>query len=526
MVPEWAKGMIFYQIFPDRFYNGDRENDVKTGEYKYEPGGSVRFVDDWNSLPETTDVNRFYGGDLEGVWDKLPYLKELGIEAILFNPIFKSPSNHKYDTTDYYVIDPHLTSKRARNQTEDRDLTPNEYFACFTRAVHEAGMKIILDGVFNHCGNENKWANDPSKKDYFSVDEKGERECWWGVKTLPKLNYDKSRELVETMLEIGKYWVGAPYFCDGWRLDVAADLGHSKTVNHSFWKSFCDAVKSVRPDALIFAELYEDPHEWLADGEWDSVMNYEGFMDPVSGFFTGVDKHMEYGCGELLGDAEAFAGALTRARNAFPSYDNYLAAINQLDNHDHARFITRTKGITGRLGALAQEDASAGVDYDVLRQSVVFQMTWPGSPTLYYGDETALPGFTDPDNRRTFPWGAESFELIDFYKKLIRLHKSSKALRIGECEIVCAEGGRFAFYRKYGDEMFLTVINRETEEKEMRIRPQNVAPFNEATRVFETSKGYSVGTKRLEMTDDGLLLKLPPVSSMIVKLTADEKTDN
>lgn len=519
MIPEWAKGAIFYQIFPDRFCNGDRENDVKTDEYSYTPGGGVRRVEDWNSLPQEVDVHRFFGGDLQGVWDKLDYLKELGVEVILFNPIFRSRSNHKYDTTDYYCIDPHLASKRAPGQTQDRDLTPNEYFAYFVRAVHDAGMKLVLDGVFNHCGIDSAWTADPERAEYFTREANGGFESWWGVETLPKLNYDGSRRLWNEILEAAEFWVSEPYCCDGWRLDVAADLGHTPQTNHAFWKEFITRVKSANPDAIVFAEHYGNPREWLADGEWDSVMNYDGFMDPVSGFFTGVDKHCDYECGELLANAEAFAESLRLGREGFPSEDSYLAAINQLDNHDHARYITRTAGRAGRLATKGSEDASRGVRYDVLLSSVVFQMTWPGAPTLYYGDETAVPGWTDPDNRRTYPWGHENYEIIDFYKNIIRLHKSSEALRTGECSVLQSSDGVFAFCRKKNDEQYIIVINRSESEKEFALNLAEHGLFTgDAVRVFSTADGYSVGSKEIKLLSGVLKTKLKPVSSKVIKL--------
>lgn len=521
MTPEWAEGAIFYQIFPDRFCNGDRENDVKTGEYTYTPGGSVRRVEDWDSLPEKVDVHRFYGGDLQGVWDKLEYLKELGVDVILFNPIFKSRSNHKYDTADYYCIDPHLCSKRAPGQTEDRDLTPNEYFAYFVKAVHEAGMRIILDGVFNHCGIDNAWTSDPERAEYFTPSKDGGFESWWDVETLPKLNYDGSRRLWDEMLEIAEFWVSEPYCCDGWRLDVAADLGHTPQINHAFWKDFVKRVKTANPDALVFAEHYGNPREWLESGEWDSVMNYDGFMDPVSGFFTGVDKHCDYECRELLANAEAFAENLRRGRDGFPDEDSYLAAVNQIDNHDHARYITRTAGRVGRLATEGSEAASEGVRYDVLLSTVVFQMTWPGAPTLYYGDETAVPGWTDPDNRRTYPWGHENYEIIYFYRNIIRLHKSSEALRIGECLVLQSADGVFAFCRKKGEEQFIVVINRNEEERDFALNMADGGLLpGSAIRVFETTAGgYSVGSKKADICDGILRIQLKPVSSAVFRLT-------
>ena len=525
MVPEWAKGAVVYQIFPDRFCNGDRENDVRTGEYRYDRLGPVEHVDEWNSPVKTLDVQRFYGGDLEGVWDKLPYLKELGVEVLLFNPIFRSPSNHKYDTTDYYEIDSHLTSRHARNQEDPRRvLSPNEYFACFTRAVHEAGMKIVLDGVFNHCGSENAWCSDPAKADYFVIGEDGRRKCWWGVETLPKLNY-KCAALREEIKRIGAYWVSEPYMCDGWRLDVAGDLGETPAENHAFWREFYDAVKAAHPDAWIFAEHYGDASEWVKNSEWDSVMNYEGFMEPVGWFFTGVDKHCDKADPDKIGNAEALAAELCITRAHFTE-DAYMAALNQLDNHDHARYTTRTAGRCGRLAVSGAESASEGVRMDVLMATVVFQMTWPGAPGLYYGDEIGICGWTDPDNRRTYLWGREDYRLIDFYKSAIELHREHNALRRGQTEIVYAQKGCFAFLRRLGGEVILTAVNRSEKELDLALELPGERILK-AERIFMTdgrssAGSYNVGRKEMQVSWGQLPVGVPPVSAMVFLLKTDD----
>ena len=521
MVPDWAKGAVVYQIFVDRFYNGDPSDDVRSGEYMYADLGETERVDEWHAPVKTLDVYRFYGGDLEGVWDKLPYLRELGAEVLLLNPIFRSPSNHKYDTTDYFCIDPHITSLHARNQADPaRELSPNEYFAHFTRAVHEAGMRIVLDGVFNHCGSENAWCSDPAKADYFVTGDDGERLFWWDVETLPKLNY-KCAALREEIKRVGTTWVSEPYNCDGWRLDVAADLGETPEENHAFWREFYDAVKAARPDAWIFAEHYGDASAWVKNSEWDSVMNYEGFMEPVGWFFTGVDKHCDKRRPERVGDSEAFAADLRAAREHFTP-DAYLAALNQLDNHDHARYITRTAGRTGRLASAGAAAASEGVRPDVLRATVVFQMTWPGAPGLYYGDETALPGWTDPDSRRPFPWGHEDYRLIDFYKNIIAIHRGSAALRHGAVQVIFAQKSCFAFVRRADGEVWLTVINRAEKEFDTAIELPGERILR-AVRVFATDRGgYNVGRKELQVSLGQLPIDLPPVSAFVIRLETDD----
>ncbi|MDE7232678.1 MAG: alpha amylase N-terminal ig-like domain-containing protein [Lachnospiraceae bacterium] len=321
--PDWAKGAVFYQIYVDRFYNGDPTNDVLTNEYQYIGDKTVR-VEDWNKYPAAMGVREFYGGDLQGVLDKMDYLQDLGVDVIYFNPLFVSPSNHKYDIQDYDYIDPHFGkivhdqgALLENHQTENRFATryidrisnkenleaSNELFAEVVKEAHRRGMKVILDGVFNHCGSFNKWLDreriyenaegyekgayidkDSPYHDYFQFFDEykfpynGSYDGWWGHDTLPKLNYENSRQLMDYVLYIGRKWVSPPYNVDGWRLDVAADLGHSPEFNHQFWKEFRKTVKMANPNAIILAEHYGSPRDWLQGQEWDTVMNYDAFM--------------------------------------------------------------------------------------------------------------------------------------------------------------------------------------------------------------------------------------------------------
>ena len=338
--PKWAKGAVMYQIFTDRFCNGAPDNDVEDREYYY-IGDYSRKVTDWNRYPATMDVREFYGGDLKGVWDKLDYLQDLGVEVLYFNPIFVSPSNHKYDIQDYDYIDPHYgvivedggnilaegdhenanATKYQKRVTDKKNLeASNEFFVQFVEEVHRRGMKVILDGVFNHCGSFNKWldreriyekqegyapgayvsADSPYRSYFRFFQEERERwpyngsyDGWWGHDTLPKLNYEDSPKLEAYIFEIAKKWVSPPYNADGWRLDVAADLGRSNEYNHEFWKKFRKVVKEANPEALILAEHYGDPSEWLEGDEWDTIMNYDAFMEPVTWFLTGMEKHSD-----------------------------------------------------------------------------------------------------------------------------------------------------------------------------------------------------------------------------------------
>ncbi len=512
-VPEWAIGTVMYQIYIDRFYNGNCNNDVKDREYAYLGGYSAQ-VTDWNKYPAQDGVREFYGGDLQGVVDKLDYLKDLGIEAIYFNPLFVSPSNHKYDIQDYDYIDPHIAviiDEKGEQLVEgDMDNThaslyinrvtnrinleaSNAFFAKVVEEIHKAGMKVIIDGVFNHCGSFNKWLDkekiySTSDDEYASgayIDENSRYhnffkfyndqwpynnsyDGWWGHDTLPKLNYEGSKELEDYIIGIAKKWLSPPYNVDGWRLDVAADLGYSQDYNHSFWQRFRDEVKSVNPNAIIIAENYGDSNAWLQGKEWDTVMNYDAFMEPVTWFLTGMQKHSDEYREDMLGNADSFFGAMHH-NMARLGGQSLAVAMNELSNHDHSRFLTRTNRTVGRVASKGSEAASFGISKAVMKEAVVIQMTWPGAPTIYYGDEAGVCGWTDPDNRRTYPWGHEDEELIAFHKAMINVHKESEALRHGSYKQLNAEYNLICYGRFTSDDVVIVVINNGDDERRARI---------------------------------------------------------
>ena len=511
--PDWAKGAVMYQIYTDRFCNGDPSNDVLTNEYCY-IGEPVHRVEDWGRYPAQMDVREFYGGDLQGVLDKMDYLQDLGVEVIYFNPLFVSPSNHKYDIQDYDYIDPHI----GKIVSDEGDLLPdgqrenrfasryidrvtnkanleasNELFAQVVAEAHHRGMRVILDGVFNHCGSFNKWMDkeriyenaegydkgayvsaDSPYRNYFDFHNQAawpynnSYDGWWGHDTLPKLNYEGSQELMDYVLHVAKKWVSPPYNVDGWRLDVAADLGHSQEFNHHFWQEFRKAVKEANPDAIILAEHYGNTRDWLQGNEWDTVMNYDAFMEPVTWFLTGMEKHSDARRNDLRGNAAAFFGSMTDygARFTTPSA---LVAMNELSNHDHSRFLTRTNHVVGRTAFAGPQAANYGVNLAVMRQAVLMQMTWVGAPTIYYGDEAGVCGWTDPDNRRSYPWGKEDRELIRFHKEMIRIHKDYEVFSTGSLLYLHAENNLIGYGRFSEKEQAFVLVQVEGEEREVEV---------------------------------------------------------
>ena len=567
--PTWAKGAVMYQIFVDRFYNGDKSNDVLTNEYTYLDGYSEQ-VTDWGKYPAQMGVREFYGGDLQGVLDKMDYLEDLGIDVIYFNPLFVSPSNHKYDIQDYDYIDPHIgkivddegellkdgqkenrfATRYINRVTNKKNLeASNELFAKVVKEAHKRGIKVILDGVFNHCGSFNKWldreriyeeqegyekgafiSEDSPYKDYFRFHKDDcwpynpSYDGWWGHDTLPKLNYEGSRELTDYIMKVGRKWVSAPYNADGWRLDVAADLGHSPEFNHRFWKEFRKSVKLANPNAVIIAEHYGYSREWLQGDEWDSVMNYDAFMEPVTWFLTGMQKHSDDYREDLLGNAESFWGAMTHHGTNFTN-SSLQVSMNELSNHDHSRFLTRTNKKVGRLHTLGSKAAEEGINKAVFREAVVMQMTWPGAPTIYYGDEAGVCGFTDPDNRRTYPWGHEDRELIEFHKQMIRVHKLNGVLLTGSLMNLGEDYNYVAYGRFDKEEQIVVMVNNNDHEIEKEVSTWRIGvPKNAQMQriAFTDQNGFSFNTVTIRAEDGKIKVKLPAESACVFKAIISE----
>lgn len=563
-VPKWARGAVFYQIFVDRFYNGDTSNDVLDNEYCY-IGEHTRRVTDWFKYPDNMDVRSFYGGDLQGVMDKLDYLQGLGVDVIYLNPIFVSPSNHKYDIQDYDYVDPHFgkivkdtgeclpegckdnrqASRYITRVTDKENLeASNELFAKLVEEIHKRGMRVILDGVFNHCGSFNKWLDreciyenqegyekgayvdyESPYRSFFKFQDpwqwpyNGTYNGWWGHDTLPKLNYEESEKLYEYIMRIGEKWVSPPYNVDGWRLDVAADLGYTEEFNHRFWRDFRSRVKKANPEALILAEHYGDPKAWLLGDQWDTVMNYDAFMEPITWFLTGVEKHSDEFRGDLLGNPDAFTGALRHHMSRF-NQNSLEIAMNELSNHDHSRFLTRTNRRVGRIHTMGPEAAEENINKGVFREAVVFQMTWPGAPTIYYGDEAGLCGWTDPDNRRGYPWGREDQDLIQFHRDIIRVHKSSEALMKGSVMFLHGTYKVVSYGRFLPGEAVVVILNNDYETQELKLHVRRLGIRDGAvmkTCITTTESGYSMEESEYTVANNKLKIKVSPISAVVLR---------
>ena len=428
--PGWMKNGVMYQIFPDRFYNGNSGNDVTNGQYSY--NGKATQQHAWGSSVFATgggDNNLvFFGGDLAGVDQKLGYVKQtLGANIIYLNPIFRSPTVHKYDTEDYMTVDPAFGS--------------NSTLQTLIADIHSTGNGpkgyLILDGVFNHTGDTHQWfdkynwwgtsgAYESQSSTWFHYYDfqqwPGTYSSFLGFASLPKLDYGASGSVVRNAIygnstSVVKTWLKSPYGIDGWRLDAAQyiDAGGnngSDAINHQIMAELRAAVKSVNPDAEILGEFWGDAGPWTTDGtQWDSAMNYDGFMQPVSEWITGLD----YSGNTASIPTSQFDSWLHGTRSNYPT-DVQQAMSNSLGSHDVMRFGTR-----------------AGGDIWKTYLALFFQMTYVGTPTIYYGDEYGMQGGADPDNRRTFDWtvGSITNSAVALTQKLIAIRNAYPALRTG-----------------------------------------------------------------------------------------------
>lgn len=420
-VPEWARKAVMYQIFPDSFATGKKFHDqkAKTGN--------------WNSIELTTKI----GGTLKGIIDNVDYLVDLGIGAVYLNPIFVAWSYHKYNTIDYKHIDPCFGT--------------DEEFADLVKLLHKHGIKVILDGVFNHSGsyffayqdilkNQEKseyvdWYYDmklPLLPDY-----KSDYACFAYVKDMPKLNTGNPK-VAEYFAGVGKYWI-EKYDIDGWRLDVANE------VDKNFWRIYKKAIKSVKKDAFMVAEVWEDAQNWQVYDEFDSAMNYR-FTNLCKDFFA----FKEVGAKEF---GERYYESLMR----YPEPVAY-AQMNLLDSHDVSRFIS-----------LCDDKP------EILKLAATVQLTLPGMPSVFAGDERAMTGITEDDYRRTFVWDDEGknceyvackpSEMTAHYKNLISLRKEHEALTLGKIEFLDSGNDKVLAYKRFTDNDCVTVIvNNSCEE--------------------------------------------------------------
>lgn len=433
------KDMIVYEIFVDRFYKDGID-------------------ESWYKLPTANDI---YGGNLKGILNKLDYLEKLGVNCIYLTPIFSSPSNHKYDTVDYYTIDKSFGDKETLKTLIDE--------------CHKKDIKIILDAVFNHTSNQFFAFKDVLEKgsnskyyNWYLFKDKNSYQCFGSSKNMPKFNTACS-EAAEYAINVAKYWI-KEFHIDGWRLDVANE------IDHKFWRRFREEIKSVKPDAFIIGEAWDGAESYLNGDQYDSVMNYP-FMYALINYFAKNSF--------TINEFDAYINNLF-ARYRKPIRNQML---NLIGSHDTSRFLYE-----------------AGENIESLKMAVFFQMTSIGIPMVYYGDELGLTGGNDPDSRRTIYFKNGNKELFNYYKKLISIRKNSAALKHGEFKTIYASDNVYAYKRFTTDENIINIFNNNAAKKSIVL---NIA----GTKVMDL---YNNTNYYLEANK--LIINMSPFQKCILKL--------
>lgn len=497
--PEWVKEAVFYQIFPERFCNGDPSNDVISGEYSQNGYPTIQ-MQDWNQPALPYDQGHcldFFGGDLQGIREKIPYLKELGVTALYLNPIFFAPSSHKYDCLDYFHVDPHFGGDRA--------------LADLSAALHENNMRLILDISINHTGIAHKWFNrdgiwfdkqegaynnpDALERKYYFFGEDNSYHGWFHVDTMPTLNYtsEELRDIIYRSEDsVLKKWLKPPYSIDGWRFDVADTFARNDRIQLAdvLWPQICESIKSVNPQAYILAEHWGDCAQYLQGGVWDSPMNYFGCGRVIRQFLGEPDLFMrKHPALEKLSYKISAQDVKERvlqhlAKLPYVIWENQF---NLFDSHDTSRLHNNPE-----------------INREEYRGAVLFQFMLPGAASIYYGDEAEIDGFTDSMEgcRYPMPWDKDyrSSEQYRVNHTMANLKAMHPALSKGSVKFLYAEGQILSLARFWEQEAFVCVISTEEEDKSIRLplgavgaaRPEDVEDVFGRPLVLEDCDSHSV----------------------------------
>lgn len=466
--PEWVKDAVFYQIFPERFCNGDKSNDVLDGEIIQDGHSSIQ-MNKWEDRPLSYNEGHcldFFGGDLQGIETKIPYLKKLGVTAIYLNPIFHAPSVHKYDCLDYFHVDPHLGGDEA--------------LASLSKALHENGMKLILDISINHTGTDHVWFNrdgryfpvsqgayhnpNSTERSYYFFNTDNSYHGWWDLPSMPTLNYtsDSLRDAVYRGEDsVLKKWLKPPYSIDGWRFDVADVFGRNGRVQlaHELWPEIRKNIHAVNPQAYILAEDWGDCAQYLQGAEWDSPMNYYGCGRVIRSFLGETDLFMRRDpdlssvpCRMTASDVRARV-MQHLGRMPFALWENQF---NLYDSHDTPRLHN-----------------NPAISWDEVQMAILFQYALPGCPSVYYGDEAWVDGTIDSNEgcRYPMPWGKdfENREVYRFYQRMNALRMDNEAMRRGGFCFLYAKDDVLAMARFQKDSAFVTIISKSEKEESICI---------------------------------------------------------
>lgn len=448
--PAWVHDSVFYQIVPDRFADGDTSNNVRDNEYLCY--GKPVIARPWGAIPRLeSGSEEFFGGDLWGIIQRLDYLQDLGVNALYLTPIFTSPSSHKYDTVNYKQVDAHFGGDEA--------------LIALREALDERDMRLMLDLVPNHCSSEHPWflaaqadPHAPSAEFFTFYKRLDEYETWAGVRSLPKLNYRSlrlHREMYTGEDSVARYWLRPPFRIDGWRLDVANTLARQgeSQLGHKVGRWLRQAVKSTSPHAYLIGENFFDGSPQLQGDEFDATMNYRGFSVPLQQWLAGFDASLAW-------RPDMHDPVLLSVEALAEQWQAFLAAIpwkiasqqfNLLGSHDTRRIHTVVGG-----------------DETLVRLAATLLFTFPGVPSVYYGDEIGMEGSNDPDCRRCMIWDEHAWNSgrRTFYQKLIRLRRTSPALRHGGFQMLFAQGQTLAFLREAPEERLVIVARRAADGRQ------------------------------------------------------------
>ncbi len=486
--PTWVEDSIFYQIFPERFYNGNEQNDVVDDEYSF--NGFSTCKRPWESAPgkyEQYGNLDFYGGDLEGIKKKIYYLKAMGVNAIYINPIFSALSTHKYDCIDYFNVDKHFGG--------------NEALRSLTKVLHDEDMKLVVDISINHTGNKHKWfiENMP----YYFRDEHGKYECWCGVETLPVLNYENA-DLRDVMYKdnnsILKKWLKEPYSIDGWRFDVGHNVGKMKTsyLYRQIWREIRQELKSLDSDIYLLAEHWGDSSEYLQGDMWDGTMNYFGFERPARKYLGERDTHLGW---KIKGNmkkknSRVFMEEVIEHYASIP-YELSKLQLNLLGSHDIHRI--------GNSEEISKNNLKCGI---------IMLFTFLGVPCIYYGDEVGLKGGRGEDSNFRYPmeWNEKKWnkEIYDFYKYMISLRKNEKVLVHGSFKFIDISEDILCYVRFDKKKAILFLNSQSKNEKKIEIPVNVIGSFMKAELLLE--KENSIELK------GNLKLTICPEQTLLIKL--------
>lgn len=511
--PSWIKGKVFYQIFPDRFYCGNENNVVSDGEYEFS-GHKVQRMKDWKEEPkefEQAFCLDFYGGDLKGIEDKIPYLKELHVNGIYLNPIFSAATVHRYDCVDYFHVDRHLGG--------DAD------FESLCQHLHGDEMRVVLDISINHTGSAHKWFNrdcsfwdkevgayynkTAPEREFYYFEEGNSYGAYYGIPSLPKLNYHsaKLRDILYVAPNsVLKKWLQKPYDIDGWRFDVAGTTGQYKMdhYDHEIWKEIRNAIKEEKADAYILAEDWNDGYEYLKGDEWDAIMNFYGCGRPIREYVGQLDfrQSRKPELRKLKSNTSA-AALRERIMNAYAKLPFVISEnqFNMIDCHDIARLHNDTT-----------------ISFEQYKIAVYLLYMLPGCVCMYYGDEVGLGGRITSTEGCRYPmnWDVELQKnpYYQLYQTMNQWKNSCSALQDGGFKILSAEGNVFACARFNEEQVVLAVTSMEQELiKEMEI---NLNIFGQNLKFPEQDV---IGEKLVyEGKNEKVILQIPPKKGYFIVL--------